>query len=85
MSAVAVFIPKLPHSYIMGFDRKLASNLNISIDTQGWGGEEQITVDAHQHSLMSRTDARYRIELISPGAAVSGSSHRIEVSRTMDT
>ena len=30
----------------------------------------QITVDAHQHGLMSLTDTRYRIELISPGAAV---------------
>ena len=30
----------------------------------------QITADAHQHGLMSRTDALYSIELISPGAAV---------------
>ena len=30
----------------------------------------QITVVAHQHGLMSRTDTLYSIKLISPGSAV---------------
>ena len=36
----------------------------------GGSGPIQITVEARQCGLMSRTDAQYRIELISLGAAV---------------